>query len=123
MSSFVPPLRRSLRALLSAVVVGLAIPIALAAGAALPTATIVIGTLLGTLVGVVARTGMWLVGEPDADRANGLAVTAGLGAGSATLALDVFALLAGPVALVVVPLLTAAGVAVWWIGDHPRSCA
>ena len=45
----------------------------------------------------------------------GVAVASGLGAGTAAIALGVVAVFAGPAVLVLVPLLTGAGVATWWV--------
>ncbi len=111
----VPPLRRSLHALLSAVLTALAIPVVLAAGAALPPAAVVVGIVLAVVVAGVARTLSWVAGEPVGERATALAVTSGLGAGTAAIALGVVAVFAGPAVLVLVPLLTGAGVATWWV--------
>ncbi|GAA4995861.1 hypothetical protein WHI96_00435 [Pseudonocardia tropica] len=111
----VPPLWRSLRALLSAVLTTLAIPVALAAGAALPPAAVVVGIVLAVVVAGVARTLCWVAGGPIGERATALAVAGGLGAGGAAIALGVVAVVAGPAVLVLVPLLTGAGVATWWV--------
>ena len=116
MSTPVPPLRRSLRVLLYAVLTALAIPIALAAGAALPSAAIVAGMVLAVFVGAVVRTLSWVAGEPVGDRATAVAVASGLGAGAAAVVLGVVAVLAGPASLLVVPVVTIAGVAIWWVG-------
>lgn len=120
-----PSLRRSLRALFTAVAVALAAPIVLAAGAALPWRALIAGIVLGVFVGAVARTGMWLVAAPPVDRANALAVASGLTAGAAALLLGLLALLAGPVVLVAVPLFTGLGVLTWWVlrGEPRRSVA
>ncbi|MBP2364966.1 hypothetical protein [Pseudonocardia parietis] len=116
MSTPVPPLMRSLRALLTAVVTALAIPVVLAAGAALPPGAVLAGVVLAVFVGAVVRTLSWVAAEPTGDRANSLAITSGLGAGAAAVGLSVFAVLAGPVVLVLIPLVTAAGAGAWWIG-------
>lgn len=124
MSSFVPPLRQSLRVLSLAVGVALAVPVALAAGAALPGRAVVAGVVLGIFVGAVARTGMWVAGTPSAERAGVLAVASGLVAGGGALGLGLLALVAGPAVLAAVPLLTGAGVVVWWVRrDRPPRCA
>jgi hypothetical protein len=111
----VPPVRRSVRALLSAVLTALAIPIALAAGAALPGPAIVVCVVLAVFVGLVARTLSWVAGEPGGQAATVLALSAGLGAGIAVVVLGVLAVLAGPVVLVVIPLVTAFAVVGWWV--------
>ncbi|OLM11230.1 hypothetical protein Ae717Ps2_5237c [Pseudonocardia sp. Ae717_Ps2] len=111
----VPPLRRSLRALLFAVLTALAIPVALAAGAALPLAAVVAGIVLAVVVAGVARTLSWVAGEPIGERATVLAVASGLGAGIAAITLGVVAVFAGPAVLVLVPLLTGAGMVTWWV--------
>lgn len=116
MSTPVPPPMRSLRVLLSAVLTALSIPVVLAAGAALPPGAVLAGAALAIFVGAVVRTLSWVADEPTGDRATALAVTSGLGAGAAAVILSVFAVLAGPVALVLVPLVTAAGVTTWWVG-------
>lgn len=105
-----------MRALLSAVLTALAVPIVLAAGAALPVAAIVGGVVLAVFVGLVARTLSWVAGEPAGRAATVLALNAGLGAGAAAVALGVLAVLAGPVVLVLIPLVTGLGVAAWWVG-------
>ncbi|WP_224387534.1 hypothetical protein [Pseudonocardia sp. ICBG1293] len=119
----VPPLRRSLHALLSAVLTALAIPVVLAAGAALPPAAVVAGIVLALFVAGVARTLSWVAGEPVGERATALAVASGLGAGTTAVTLGVVAVFAGPAVLVLVPLLTAAGIGAWWVsrGDVPRA--
>lgn len=111
----IPPLRRSLRALLSAVLTALAIPVALAAGAALPPAAVIAGIALAVVVAGVARTLSWVAGEPIGERATVLAVASGLGAGIAAITLGVVAVFAGPAVLVLVPLLTGAGIVTWWV--------
>lgn len=121
----VPPLRRSLRTLLVAVVTAPAVPVALAAGAALPPRAILAGVMLAVFVGAVVRTLSWVVGR-SGDGATALAVTSGLGSGVAAVALALLAVLAGPAVLVAIPLLTAAGVVVWWIGRPtavPHHCS
>ncbi|MFP5069204.1 hypothetical protein ACLFMI_06015 [Pseudonocardia nantongensis] len=115
MNASVPPLTRSLRTLLYAVLTALAVPVALAAGAALPTRAILAGVMLAVFVGAVARTLSWVAGRPS-DRATALAVASGLGSGVAAVVLALLAVLAGPAVLVAIPLLTAAGVVLWWIG-------
>jgi hypothetical protein len=114
-NSSVPPVRRSARALLSAVLTALAIPLALAAGAALPGRAIVGCVALAVFVGLVARTLSWVAGEPGGRAATVLALSAGLRAGIAVVVLGVLAVLAGPVVLVLIPLVTAFGAVGWWI--------
>ncbi|ANY06838.1 hypothetical protein [Pseudonocardia sp. HH130630-07] len=116
MNTPVPPVRRSVRALLSAVLTALAIPLVLAAGAALPTTAIVAGIVLAVFVGSVVRTLAWVAGTPGGAAATVLALHAALGAGAAVVVLGVLAVLAGPVALLAIPLFTAVGVAAWWVG-------
>ncbi|MFP5019237.1 hypothetical protein [Pseudonocardia phyllosphaerae] len=118
------PLRRPVRALMLAVLTALAVPLALAGGAALPTRAIVLGIVMGVLVGGVARTGLWLAGGPiGAERANSLAVTSGFVAGVAMEVLGAVAVLAGPVVLAAIPILTGGGVLTWWVRREPRGLA
>lgn len=113
MNTPVPPVRRSVRALSSAVLTVLAVPLALAAGAALPTAAIVVGIVLAVFAGLLVRTLAWVAGEPGGQAATVLALGSGLGTGIAAVAIGALAVLAGPVVLVVIPALTGLGVLAW----------
>lgn len=71
--------------------------------------------MLAIFISAVARTLSWVAGQPTGERATALSVTAGLGAGAAAILLAVLALFTGPTVLVLIPLLTAAGIAAWWL--------
>lgn len=109
------PRRRSIRVLRAVVVSALAGATALAIGAILPSGVVAISVVAAIFVGVVTRTLSWVAGGPTDERASFVAVAAGAGAGAATLALAALCVVAGPAALVLVPLATAAGLATCWI--------
>ena len=115
MSSPASPLRWALRILLPAVLAASAVPVVLVVGAALPFRAVAAALMLAVFVGAATRTLSWVAGVPTGQRANQLAVTTSLGAGTGAIVLAVVAVFAGPAVLILIPLITAATIATWWL--------